>query len=707
MTYHWIIPLFAAVATLCLGVLVHRERSQHPVGQRFAVLACTLVFWNLHFFVLDSVGDEALAAQITRILRVGALFMPPAVLNLTLALRVGREQRFKWVLLIDYILAALLALSDLFGLVVADLRLAAWGYSSIGGPLYGVFSAFLISNLGGALGILARDYLTASEARIRAQLRFWLLGAAVAMPLGLTNLLPAFGLPVYPLGSLGNAVWAAVVAYAIVRHRLMDIDLVVSKSVAYFATGLLVITPAFSLTVVMQNRIFGSVHYDFSFALLVMFVAIGVLFPTLRLKTEAQVERALFYSKHQYRSVLASFAKSVIRILDRERLIREVADKLNSTLRVDRVAIFMRDSSDGRFILRHSIGVPPVEDEYPATQSLLKVLATAGEGVMREEVEAKAGQNWREAGSLLTANGWEVCVPLAASGSLIGFIGLGRKRDLDVFSVVDLDLLGAIAAQSAIALENARLYEELHKSRDIIQRAGRMSALGTLAAGIAHEIRNPLVSIQTFFQLAPERLQDEEFMTSFMGLAENEVKRIADLVTELLTFARSHPDAVQEVDLDDTIDRAVKLLSPQAHKHRVHLLRVGAHLLPIIRVDPDRVKQVLINIILNGIQATPENGTVTVGARLVEQRGRQFCQVAIHDTGPGIPAETQEDIFNPFFTTKDKGTGLGLSIAHQIITDHSGFITVESREGEGCAFFIHLPVTDLNPSTREQSVLAG
>jgi signal transduction histidine kinase len=236
-----------------------------------------------------------------------------------------------------------------------------------------------------------------------------------------------------------------------------------------------------------------------------------------------------------------------------------------------------------------------------------------------------------------------------------------------------------------------------------------MSALGTLAAGIAHEIRNPLVSIQTFFQLAPTRLNDHEFFTSFLGLAETEVKRIADLVTELLTFARSHPDVIQEVDIDDTIDRTVKLLSPQANKQRVRLQRVAPIRLPTINVDPDRIKQVLINVILNGIQATPENGTVTIGSRTVDHQGHTYCQIAIKDTGPGIPAANREDIFNPFFTTKDKGTGLGLSIAHQIVTDHGGFITVETGDGEGCEFFIHLPVGDANliQGVGERRALAG
>src|SRR6185503_8430772 len=130
-----------------------------------------------------------------------------------------------------------------------------------------------------------------------------------------------------------------------------------------------------------------------------------------------------------------------------------------------------------------------------------------------------------------------------------------------------------LAAEASVALENARLYEELKRSQDIIRRADRSSALGTLAAGIAHEIRNPLVSIQTFFQLAPERLHDEEFFTSFLNMTANEVKRITNLINELLAFARSPSRALKPLNLNETVERVVTLLEPEARKHKLTIER--------------------------------------------------------------------------------------------------------------------------------------
>jgi signal transduction histidine kinase len=252
-----------------------------------------------------------------------------------------------------------------------------------------------------------------------------------------------------------------------------------------------------------------------------------------------------------------------------------------------------------------------------------------------------------------------------------------------------------VAAEASIALQNARLYEELRRSREVINRASRLSAIGTLAAGIAHEIRNPLVSIQTFFQLAPERLNDEEFMTSFLGLAENEVQRIGNLVSELLTFAKSPSAAVRELDINEIVERVVTLLAPQASAGRIALCSKLGSGLPGILGDSDQLMQVFLNLSLNALQATREGGKVNIETRVTSRDGERYCEVSVVDSGAGIAPEIRDSIFDPFFTTKDKGSGLGLAICHQIVLECGGFMSVESTEGKGSNFTVSLPVLPL------------
>ena len=704
MTYHFTIPLLAALVNVVLGILVLRSGPRARVNQVFAFLAVALALWNLNFSVLYLVADRDLAFGLSRVLRIGAFFVLPAVLHLVSLLRSPRPRLLWAAVLVDYLFGCCLTIANMQDLLVSDLRRFTWGYYSVGGQLYSIFTLFLIANFGAALAILVFDYFNTTDPRVRLQLKFWLLGALIAFPLGCTNVLPAYGIPFYPLGNLGDAVWAGIVAYAIFRHRLMDIDLVVTKGMAYAAVGFVLIAPAFAIVLWLERVSFGQVHPDFSAAILVMLIAVGIFFPALRFRAESRIERSLFREKHQYRVALMAFTRSIVRILDRQRLVRDLTSTLSDTLRLDRVAVALLDEPEGVFVVRQSLGVVPASDEFFDNQLFVSALGRCQDAVLREELEASSSTEERGAVvEICEAKGWEVCIPLTVGGKLIGFIALGRKRDMDAFFAEDLDLLATLAAEASVALENARLYEELKKSQDIIRRADRLSALGTLAAGIAHEVRNPLVSIQTFFQLAPDRLHDKEFFTSFLGMTANEVKRISDLITELLSFAQSPTRQLGPVNLNDAVERVATLLDPEARKHHLKLVREFAHTAPFVLADADQIKQVLINLVLNAIQATKPGGVVTIATRAIQRNEVVFGRFEVSDTGIGMPPDQIDHIFDPFFTTKDKGTGLGLSITHQIVMEHGGFISVESEEAQGTTFSVDLPSCQATLAPREEA----
>lgn len=226
-----------------------------------------------------------------------------------------------------------------------------------------------------------------------------------------------------------------------------------------------------------------------------------------------------------------------------------------------------------------------------------------------------------------------------------------------------------------------------------LERAGRLADVGVLAAGIAHEIRNSLVSVQTFFQLAPIRLDDEEFRTGFLALAHAEVNRVCELVGELLDVARPAPAVLVRADLAQVADTTVRLLMPQARQRQVAMTLECTPGL-YVRADVARIKQVLINIVLNALEATPPGGAVRIGARAARHNRRDYGEVTVEDTGTGIPAQIHGEIFTPFVTAKPGGTGLGLAIAQRIVSDHDGFITVDSASDRGTRFTVCLPCAE-------------
>jgi len=244
--------------------------------------------------------------------------------------------------------------------------------------------------------------------------------------------------------------------------------------------------------------------------------------------------------------------------------------------------------------------------------------------------------------------------------------------------------VGAMLDTGALAHEAARAHE-------LLARADRLAVLGTLAAGIAHEIRNPLVSVRTFIELLPERLHDEEFRTEFRQLTLAEIERVCGLLNDLLAFARPSPAQLEPSDLNALATQTVRLLEPEARKRRVSIRLALDDTLAPVSIDEGRAKQVLMNLILNAIEACTGRGTVDVATSMTVPGAWSLLEVA--DDGAGVPDDLAPHVFDPFVTTKDTGSGLGLHIAHRIVTEHGGAIRVRHRPAGGTVFAVTLPTT--------------
>ena len=241
----------------------------------------------------------------------------------------------------------------------------------------------------------------------------------------------------------------------------------------------------------------------------------------------------------------------------------------------------------------------------------------------------------------------------------------------------------------------------LRRLEEQVRRNDRLASIGTLAAGMAHEIKNPLVSLKTFAQLLPDRYDDPDFRATFGPLLNDEVGRIDQLVGQLLDFARPVKPSLAPVSLHAVLDAALQLTAQQIKSRRLTLVR--AFDAPDERVCGDErlLRQVFVNLLLNGIEAMQPGGTLTVGTREVlrpanawreGQEAGVWVEAFVSDTGSGIAPADRIRIFDPFFTTKPSGTGLGLSIVHGIVWDHLGCIDVESEPGHGACFRVTLPL---------------
>jgi len=259
--------------------------------------------------------------------------------------------------------------------------------------------------------------------------------------------------------------------------------------------------------------------------------------------------------------------------------------------------------------------------------------------------------------------------------------------------------------------ERNRLYAEKLETMKKMVRANRLTAIGTFAAGMAHEIRNPLTSINTFITIAPERKDDPEFLENFSKIALEDVNRISRLVQEILDYARSSEPKFSEEDLNEIIHSSLFFIGMETEKMAINIQEDLSLEVPKMTLDRQQIKQVLLNLFINSMDAmSKEGGIIKIKTHPIQKIGTDWVQIEIEDTGSGISEDSLEHIFDPFFTTKHdsierEGTGLGLAIVHQIIQEHCGSIEVKSKVGKGTSFIINLPINPLIHRKAKPSML--
>jgi len=242
---------------------------------------------------------------------------------------------------------------------------------------------------------------------------------------------------------------------------------------------------------------------------------------------------------------------------------------------------------------------------------------------------------------------------------------------------------------------------ELKRLEIRFRQAERLAALGTLAAGLSHEIRNPLSAIKTFVQLLPRKIEKPGFLDKFQRTVPREINRINQLIEDLLDLARPPKYHFARTDIRSLMGRTIDFLEAELQTHNIHCLPKIQTDLPMVQADADQLIKAFQNLIQNATQAMPTGGDLIIEAysetqdafdATVTERRNSSVTIVFQDTGPGIPEDALKDIFNPFFTTKDKGTGLGLAITHKVITEHGGRIEIVSSAEKGTRFTVSLPV---------------
>jgi signal transduction histidine kinase len=696
--------LLTSVTTAALGSFVLLKNSRSSLYRVFSLYSFSIALWSAFLASHVFTENRQFAILTGKYLHVGAAFIPVMFVHFVSEFFGDRKQIINRIFLVVlYLIACVFVVLCINGTLVSDVAPKyEVKYLMIANPGYIYLIIFFSLCVAWGLSRLVRGYVAAEGLR-KNQLKYLLFGSVLGYAGGVDNFLYLYDVlifPLFPYGTYAIPIYVSSTAYAIAQYRLLDINVVIRKSLIYALLLLVLLVPCYLAVIWGQQAAFGNINYTFSLFTLLLFIIVGFLFPKLRFRTEEALERALFQKRVDYRETLLRSSKEMVSIVDLENLSNSLVKTVSRALGTETASLYLLDETKGVYNLKANMGQE--RERYPKallskTDQFIQRLTRSQESIVKEELEMAQDKMYGlEVAEKMGELEAEVSVPITSKGKLIGVLNLGHKEAKEIYSSEDLELLSTLANQAAIAIENARLYENLKHSQDTLRRADRLSSLGLLTAGLAHEIRNPLVAIRTFTQLLPERYDDADFREGFQGLALKEVDRICGLINDLLSFARPSRPNVAEESMNDVVDGIARILETEAKEKAVEIKRDFALNLPRVWIDREQMKQVFMNLILNAIQAMGEGGSIFISTRLTSgndpgHRG-QFVQVEVRDTGVGIPPENIDHIFDPFFTSKEEGSGLGLSISHQIVQEHGGYVAVESKVGVGTTFFINLPI---------------
>ncbi len=394
--------------------------------------------------------------------------------------------------------------------------------------------------------------------------------------------------------------------------------------------------------------------------------------------------------------IITDFNRTLLLIADPESLQASVAVRLQELFGIEKVLILQLDPQQLAFLPGFSVGFDAGDLQavrFERRGGLARWLLVNESALrVKEQSDVVRCLDPTEA-TLLGRLHIEACVPLLVLNRLTGIVLLGSKDEKWRLTEDQAELLQVLAGQAGLAFENAALHREQRDRLRRLYRAERLAAAGQLAAGVAHEIRNPLTSIRSTIQYVLPSFEATDQKRVLLDELLSEVDRIDRIVNDLLSLTRPTDFHPSEFDLVELLDHSLLLIGPQARKQGVDIHYTPHKAELKISGDAGQLKQVFLNVFLNSLQAMPKGGTLSVLARRnsAELSGQELIDIQVSDTGAGIPAEHLDKVFDPFFTLKKEGTGLGLSISYGIIQQHGGDIELRSEVGRGTTVIIRLP----------------
>ncbi|KAF0134243.1 MAG: integral membrane sensor signal transduction histidine kinase [Candidatus Saganbacteria bacterium] len=617
MSFYIVSLFFTGISSILLGGFVFKR--DRPANISLALYTFAVAVWCLGqaFGELSPAKEQVLFW--TRINLSGAIFIPFFYYTFVNAF-LGEKKKI--ITYAGLLFCFVLLILDTTPFFISDVsRRYVYRYYPVAGPGYLIFAGYFFVMVATGFYKLVQAARNSVGNR-RNQILYIILASIMGFGGGVTAFLPAFNIDFPYLAHYFLPFYFLVAIYAIFRHQLLDIRVILRGGLVYSIITLF-FTGIYALLVFSFKEFFQAVTGWHSFFATIVIVFGGViLFDPLRKWVQGGVDKLFFREKIDYQKALKDLSQAAVTIFDEKELIDLVTKTIKEKMRVKSVA------------------------------------------VMPHEADSQ---------------GFELSYKLVSKGVLFGTLNLGAKESGEMYTEEDKDLLVTLANQMAIALNNAALYRE-------VLRSEKLNALGTMAAGLAHEIKNPLASIKGMTQILPENIADNEFIAKYSDIVPRQLDRINNIIETLLKIGKPQSFVKTRVDLSKILLDLIKLIESQCREKKIAIEKEIEEKV-FVEGDADQLMQAFMNLILNAVDSMPHGGRL----KILNFRYRvDYAAVEVSDAGSGISPENLKKVFDPFFTTKEKGSGLGLAVTYRIIKEHKGEIEVLSELNKGTTFKVWL-----------------
>ncbi|MFZ1747343.1 MAG: histidine kinase N-terminal 7TM domain-containing protein [Nitrospirales bacterium] len=706
MEFFAISGLLNGLAASGLASFVYFRAPKDPRHWTFGLFGIATALWSFGYFAWQVTDSEFFALLNLRILMAGAIFIPITFLHHVLYL-LGKENIYSATIKWNYLVGGVFLLADFTPFFIQGVRPISvfpfWGVPGL------VFHFCLIWWVG--LVIFAHFLLIQAYAKERGlrrrQFLYLLIGSGIGYIGGATNYPLWYGIEILPYGTIGFAVYISIVAYTLLRFHWLEFSVYVEKGLSYFAILLFVSQPVYPMLLLAQKSLLGAINVRFSVVQLVLHLMTVVGVYQMKVGTKGAVARTILKGRELRTQALSRFSSKVANMHNIQDLGQAILETVGRSAGASKAAIFVLQVEENRYRAVSSFGFSPdhpvIQNGWAISDNLPQLLLFTQAKVSIGDLKGlDSSEGERRIAEILEDAGLELFFPIFGNNQLLGVLALGPTSNEAIRMMGGKTFWNTIIQESALALENAILREEIHRSQNLLCQVDRLRSLEAMANGLTQELHSPLVSIKAFVQVAELRRHDGEFMDRLHRIVGEDLAKIEALTKEIREYVKPLSGSLNvKAHIHDIIDSCLLFVASNPSYHKTMIEKIFSPDVPMVSVDRQGLMQAIFNGLLFLLKDPSHlSGTLRIETEADRQvLGQNWLQVSLWWKAEKTSMDSELvsieewDFDNFLIDEPDPSATQGLILAHQIIQRHSGRLQLLTNERGILGFQIQLPLS--------------